>query len=85
MNSNLTAMAIVFTSLFTGAIALFLLVHTLYAMVISIVFAWPLQWLWNHLAQQIFNLPPITYWQAVGLILICRVLQFPNLQNENKP
>jgi hypothetical protein len=30
--------------------------------------------LWNALLPQIFNLPTLTYWQAVGLMLLARIL-----------
>ena len=31
-------------------------------------------WLWNWLMPIIFQLPVITFWQAVGLAMLCRCL-----------
>jgi hypothetical protein len=31
-------------------------------------------WLWNWLMPGIFGLPPITYWQAWGLLLLAHLL-----------
>ena len=30
--------------------------------------------LWNHLMPQIFGLPSLTFWQAVGLMALCWIL-----------
>jgi hypothetical protein len=30
--------------------------------------------LWNWLAPALFGLPPITFWQALGLLALCRIL-----------
>lgn len=35
--------------------------------------------LWNAIAQPLFNAPLLTYWQAVGLLVLCRIL-FGNLR-----
>ena len=47
-------------------IALALLFSTLFGLVV--------QWLWNHLCPDIFRLPPIGWLQAVGLVLLSRLL-----------
>ena len=31
-------------------------------------------WLWNWLMPVIFGLPALTFWQAVGLVVLCRLL-----------
>lgn len=31
-------------------------------------------WLWNWLMPMIFGLPVLTFWQAVGLLVLCRLL-----------
>ena len=31
-------------------------------------------WLWNWLMPMIFGLPTLTFWQAVGLLVLCRLL-----------
>jgi hypothetical protein len=40
----------------------------------GILFALPLQLLWNWLMPQLFNLPMITFWQALGLNLLAGIL-----------
>lgn len=30
--------------------------------------------LWNHLLPQLFGWPKLTYWQALGLLTLCRIL-----------
>ena len=32
------------------------------------------QWLWNWLLPEIFGLRQITFWQALGLLALCRIL-----------
>jgi hypothetical protein len=32
------------------------------------------QWLWNWLLPEIFGLRPIAFWQALGLLALCRIL-----------
>lgn len=32
------------------------------------------QWLWNWLLPALFGGPRITFWQALGLLLLCRIL-----------
>ena len=41
---------------------------------VSLVLAWPLTLLWNWLAPVIIGLPVITYWQAVGLMILVSIL-----------
>lgn len=41
---------------------------------VSLVLAWPVSLLWNMLMPVIFALPVITYWQAVGLMLLISIL-----------
>ena len=33
-----------------------------------------LQWLWNITIPELFGLKEIRYWQAFGLIIICKIL-----------
>ncbi|MBK7967275.1 MAG: hypothetical protein IPK10_19690 [Bacteroidetes bacterium] len=35
---------------------------------------WLVQFLWNHLMTEIFNLPFISIWQAYGLLLLSKIL-----------
>lgn len=32
------------------------------------------QWLWNGLLPPLFGLPSVTFWQALGLLALCRIL-----------
>jgi|SRR5690606_25593043 len=41
---------------------------------LAILFGFVLMWLWNWLMPDIFGLPPITYWQAVGLFILLKIL-----------
>jgi hypothetical protein len=38
------------------------------------VFAWVVMWLWNALVPQLFHGPQLGYWQAVGLMILSRIL-----------
>lgn len=39
-----------------------------------LVLGYPLMWLWNWLMPIVFNLPEITFWQAVGLNVLSTIL-----------
>lgn len=32
------------------------------------------RWLWNWLLPPLFGWPPITFWQALGILALCRIL-----------
>lgn len=40
----------------------------------ALLFALPTMWLWNWLMPQIFGLKVITFWQALGLNILCGIL-----------
>ena len=40
----------------------------------TLVFAWPIQLLWNWLIPELFNGPTLTFWQAAGLELLSCLL-----------
>ena len=41
----------------------------------AIILAWPTQWLWNHsLVGAVDGVHPITFWQALGINLLCGIL-----------
>jgi len=43
--------------------------------VLGILMAWPVQMLWNFcLIQAIDGLNPITFWQALGINILCSIL-----------
>jgi len=39
-----------------------------------LILGYPVMWLWNWLMPTIFNLPEITFWQAIGLNLLSTIL-----------
>lgn len=43
-------------------------------LLIGLLFAFPIMWLWNWLMPLIFGLPTITVWQAFGLKVLLAVL-----------
>lgn len=44
------------------------------AAALAIVFGLVIQWLWNELMPAIFGLPEVSYWQAVGLVVLAHIL-----------
>ena len=53
-------------------------VVVLYIMVVGVIFATllglPVMLLWNWLMPELFGLGTITFWQAVGLNILCSIL-----------
>lgn len=43
------------------------------AAILSII-SYVVMQLWNHLIPEIFNLSTITFWQAMGLFVLCKIL-----------
>jgi hypothetical protein len=41
---------------------------------VALILGFPLMWLWNWLMPTIFNLPEITFWQALGLNALATIL-----------
>lgn len=41
---------------------------------LAILFGFVLMWLWNWLMPELFDLPTVTYWQAVGLFILLKIL-----------
>lgn len=41
---------------------------------LAIVFGFIIMWLWNQLMPEIFGLPNVNYWQAVGLFILAKIL-----------
>ena len=41
---------------------------------IAILFGYIIMWLWNWLMPDIFGLTTITYWQAVGLFILAKII-----------
>jgi type VI protein secretion system component VasF len=44
------------------------------AVVLSLIFGWFVMLLWNWLMPLIFGLTTLTYWQSVGLSMLCSFL-----------
>ncbi len=44
------------------------------AAALGLVLGLAIMWLWNWLMPGIFGLPEITYWQAVGIFILCHLL-----------
>ena len=52
----------------------------------AVIFAYPLKWCWNYgVVGAIDGANPITFWDAIFIILVSRILfsQATNLQNNN--
>ena len=42
--------------------------------VLGFLFGWFVQFLWNETLASMFDWPPITYWEAVGLFVLAKIL-----------
>jgi hypothetical protein len=47
--------------------------------VTAVILGLPLMWLWNWLMPPIFNLPEITFWQALGLNALATIFFKQNI------
>ena len=52
-------------------------------LVLIVIWTLPTLWLWNLLMPQLFNLPTITFWQAMGLNALSTIL-FKDTLHVNK-
>lgn len=67
-----------------GAVAALGLLLLLSAIVIGVILAWPIQWLWNHsLVGTIDGIHPISFWQAYGIFLLVNLV-FRSKINKDK-
>ncbi len=41
---------------------------------LAILFGFVIMWLWNWLMPELFDLPTLSYWQAVGLFILSKIL-----------
>ncbi len=41
---------------------------------LAILFGFVIMWLWNWLMPELFDLPTLTYWQAIGLFILLKIL-----------
>lgn len=44
------------------------------SVIVALIVALPVMWLWNALLPQLFDFAKITFWQAFGLVLLVRFL-----------
>lgn len=51
---------------------------------LSLLFAIPVYFLWNALMPELFRLPVITFWQALGLTILCGLLFKSNHSSSSK-
>ena len=53
--------------------------------IVIVVLGYPVMLLWNWLIPEIFGLSEITFWQAIGLNILCTILFRPsiNIKKQN--
>ena len=59
-----------------------ILTAILFIVLIAAILGFPLMWLWNWLMPGIFNLPEITFWQALGLNALSTILIKPTINTK---
>jgi hypothetical protein len=47
--------------------------------IVIVLLGYPVMLLWNWLIPEIFGLSEITFWQAIGLNVLCTILFRPNI------
>jgi len=52
--------------------------------ILVVIWALPTMWLWNWLMPYLFNLPTITFWQALGLNALSTILFKPTISLNRK-
>ncbi|OFZ18179.1 MAG: hypothetical protein A3D92_22445, partial [Bacteroidetes bacterium RIFCSPHIGHO2_02_FULL_44_7] len=57
-----------------AAIAGLILLGIIAIVGLAILFGFVIMWLWNWLMPELFGLPVVTYWQAVGLFILFKIL-----------
>lgn len=55
-------------------IALFAIVGVALAILFGLAFGWVVQYLWNHIVVSLFPIRAISYLEAVGIIVLCKLL-----------
>ena len=51
-----------------------LLMAAIFIALVALGFGYLVERLWNAILPQVMNVRPLHYWQAVGLLLLCRIL-----------
>lgn len=54
--------------------AVWIVLGILFFVVMAIVFGWLIQLLWNATIADMFGLPTISYWQALGIFVLAKIL-----------
>lgn len=68
-----------------GAVFALALLLLLGAVVLGIILAWPIQWLWNNaLVGSIDGINPIGFWQAYGIYLLGNLLFRSSVSSASK-
>ncbi len=57
-----------------GEIAGWIIFGTIAVVGLAILFGFIIMWLWNWLMPELFGLTAITYWQAVGIFILFKIL-----------
>ena len=47
--------------------------------IVIVLLGYPLMLLWNWLMPELFGLPEITFWQAIGLNILCTIMFRPTI------
>lgn len=55
-----------------------------FALVAALALGAVIRWLWNAILPDVAHFNPITYWQAVGLFILCKIL-FGNFKGRGGP
>jgi hypothetical protein len=58
----------------TGEVVGWVILGALGIGALAILFGFVIMWLWNWLMPEIFGLTTLTYWQAVGLFILSKIL-----------
>lgn len=59
-----------------------ILVAFLMVVAVALLMGFPVMWLWNYVMPDIFGLKQITFYQAIGINLLCSIL-FKNSSSKN--
>ncbi len=54
--------------------AIWMVLGIIFLIVMAIVFGWIIQLLWNATIADMFGLPTISYWQAIGIFVLAKIL-----------
>jgi hypothetical protein len=58
----------------TGEVIGIIIFGAIFIVGLAILFGFVLMWLWNWLMPEIFDLPELSYWQAVGIFILSKLL-----------